>query len=67
MDVRPIGNNEIKFPIRIKRVDKKIENKNEMVFEPKGDDELFPRKWTSIVIITKEGEDGEETEGLGRE
>ena len=48
----------------------KNENNTNMIYEPKDDNPLFPKKWTNVIIITKgneDDEDGEETEGLGRE
>lgn len=58
MDIRPIGKNELTFPIKIKK-------KKQMVDIPK-ENPLFPKKWTSVIITTKEDKNGEETKRLGR-
>lgn len=70
MNIRPIGSNEISFFTK-RKVPKKTENENgtSMIYEPKDDNLLFPKKWTNVIIITKgnEGdEDGKEAEGLER-
>lgn len=70
MNIRPIGSNEISFFTK-RKVPKKTENENgtSMIYEPKDDNSLFPKKWTNVIIITKgneEDEDGEEAEGLER-
>lgn len=70
MNIRPIGNNEISFLMKRKvpKKQEKTENNTNMVYEP-NNDSLFPKKWMSVIIITKSNEgdeDGEETEGLDR-
>ena len=48
MNIRPIGSNEISFFTK-RNVPKKTENENgtSMIYEPKDDNSLFPKKWTN--------------------